>query len=141
MCPPDSKIKYSVLYVYFCSCVIILCYFTGIFYADVRQISMLFIDNKDSVYIYICIKHRLLLLCTSILTHKITGRQRVCTEHTSKLELAVRRLLMQRSGGMGVNRARSCVKPKFNLFTVPGCKISKLKGAWTFPQTAYFSVL
>ena len=51
--PPDSKIKYSVLYVYFCSCVIILCYFTGIFYADVRQISMLFIDNKDSVYIYI----------------------------------------------------------------------------------------
>ena len=50
MCPPDSKIKYSVLYVYFCSCVIILCYFTGIFYAVVRQISMLFIDNKDSVF-------------------------------------------------------------------------------------------
>ena len=25
-------------------------YFTGIFYADVRQISMLFIDNKDSVF-------------------------------------------------------------------------------------------
>ena len=25
-------------------------YFTGIFYAVVRQISMLFIDNKDSVF-------------------------------------------------------------------------------------------
>ena len=30
-----------------------VCYFTGIFYAVERQISMLFIDNKDSVYIYI----------------------------------------------------------------------------------------
>ena len=28
-----------------------VCYFTGIFYAVERQISMLFIDNKDSVYI------------------------------------------------------------------------------------------
>ena len=27
-----------------------LCYFTGIFYAAVRQISMLFIDNTDSVF-------------------------------------------------------------------------------------------
>ena len=27
-----------------------MCYFTGIFYAVVRQISMLFIDNKDSVF-------------------------------------------------------------------------------------------
>ena len=26
-----------------------MCYFAGIFYAVVRQISMLFIDNKDSV--------------------------------------------------------------------------------------------
>ena len=26
-----------------------VCYFTGIFYAVVKQISMLFIDNKDSV--------------------------------------------------------------------------------------------
>ena len=24
-CPPDSKIKYSVFYVYLCSCIIILC--------------------------------------------------------------------------------------------------------------------
>ena len=31
------------------------CYFTGIFYAVVRQISMLFIDNKDSVF---CIQAR-----------------------------------------------------------------------------------
>ena len=29
---------------------IILCYFTGIFYAVVRHISMLSIDNKDSVF-------------------------------------------------------------------------------------------
>ena len=27
-----------------------VCCFTGIFYAAVRQISMLFIDNKDSVF-------------------------------------------------------------------------------------------
>ena len=27
-----------------------VCYFTGTFYAVVRQISMLFIDNKDSVF-------------------------------------------------------------------------------------------
>ena len=27
-----------------------LCYFTGIFYAVVRQICMLFIDNRDSVF-------------------------------------------------------------------------------------------
>ena len=48
MSPPDSKIKYSVFYVYLSSC-IILCYFTGIFYAVVRQFSMLFIDYKDYV--------------------------------------------------------------------------------------------
>ena len=49
-CPPDSKIKYFVFYVYLCSCIIILCYFTCIFYAVIRQISMLFTDNKDSVF-------------------------------------------------------------------------------------------
>ena len=27
-----------------------VCYFTGIFHAVVRQISMLFTDNKDSVF-------------------------------------------------------------------------------------------
>ena len=30
-----------------------VCYFTGILYAVVRQISKLFIDNKDSVFIII----------------------------------------------------------------------------------------
>ena len=40
----------SVFYVYLCSC-IILCSFSSIFYAVVKQISMLFnIDNKDSVF-------------------------------------------------------------------------------------------
>ena len=29
---------------------VLYCYFTGIFYAVIRQISMLFIDNKDSVF-------------------------------------------------------------------------------------------
>ena len=38
-----------VFCVYLCSCIIILCYFTCIFYAVVRQISMLFVDNKDFV--------------------------------------------------------------------------------------------
>ena len=47
-----SKIKYSVFY---SICVLMLmhytvCYFTGISYAVVRQISMLFIDNKDYVF-------------------------------------------------------------------------------------------
>ena len=58
MCPPDSKIKYSVFYVYLCSCIIILCVIVlCIFYAIVRQISMLFIDNKDSVFCYLhCIQ-------------------------------------------------------------------------------------
>ena len=55
VCPPDSKIKYSVFYVYLCSC-IILCYFTGIFYVVVRQMSMLFIDNKDSVLVCSAVK-------------------------------------------------------------------------------------
>ena len=50
LCPPDSKIKYSVFYVYLCFMYYTVCYFTGIFYAVVRQISMLFIDNKDSVH-------------------------------------------------------------------------------------------
>ena len=50
MCPPDSKIKYSVFYVCLCSRIIILCVILLVFYAVVRQISMLFIDNKDSVF-------------------------------------------------------------------------------------------
>ena len=37
-----------------------LCYFTGIFYAAVRQISMLFIDNKDSVF---CILYSVMCNC------------------------------------------------------------------------------
>ena len=31
-----------------------VCYFTGIFYAVVWQISMLFIDNRDSVFCILC---------------------------------------------------------------------------------------
>ena len=47
MCPPDSKIKYPVFYVYFMFMYYYpVCYFTCIFYAVERQISMLFIDNK-----------------------------------------------------------------------------------------------
>ena len=43
VCPPDSNIKYTVFY---SKCVLTfmyytVCYFTGIFYAVVRQISML----------------------------------------------------------------------------------------------------
>ena len=45
----QSKIKYSVFYEYLCSCLILCVIFTGIFYAVVRQISMLVIDNKHSV--------------------------------------------------------------------------------------------
>ena len=50
VCPTDSNI-YSVFYIYMCNYVHVLyCYFTGIFCAVVRQISMLFIDNKNSMY-------------------------------------------------------------------------------------------
>ena len=45
------------MYVYLCSCTI-LCYFTGIFYAVVRQISTLFIDNKDSVFCIVSVSGR-----------------------------------------------------------------------------------
>ena len=48
----DSKIKYTEFYNI---CVLMfmhytVCYFTGIFYAVVRQISMLVINNEDSVF-------------------------------------------------------------------------------------------
>ena len=58
VCPPDSKISTLCFTIdaYLCSC-IILCYFTGIFYAVIRQITVLFTDNKDSVF---CI-HQLLI--------------------------------------------------------------------------------
>ena len=36
-----------------------VCYFTCIFYAVVRQMSMLFIDNKDSVF---CILNLIILI-------------------------------------------------------------------------------
>ena len=52
VCLTDSKINSSVFYKI---CVLMfmyytLCYFTGLFYAVVRQISMLSIDNNDSVF-------------------------------------------------------------------------------------------
>ena len=51
VCTPDSKIKYSVFYVYlFMFMYYTVCYFTGIFKAVVRQISILFTDNKDSLF-------------------------------------------------------------------------------------------
>ena len=49
VCPPDSKIRYSVLCVLMFVYYYTVSYFIGIFYAVVRQISMLLIDNKDSV--------------------------------------------------------------------------------------------
>ena len=40
-----------ILYLCYVLCIIsTVCYLTGIFYAVVRQISMLFIDNKISVF-------------------------------------------------------------------------------------------
>ena len=47
-----SNAKYSVFYAMWAlmSMDYTVCYFTGIFYAVVRQISMLFIDSKDSVF-------------------------------------------------------------------------------------------
>ena len=50
VCVP-SRLKYKVLCVLQYIWVnVIYCHFTGIFYAVVRQISLLFIDNKDSVF-------------------------------------------------------------------------------------------
>ena len=50
VCPPDSKIKYTVFCVYLCSCILLCIILLVILHAVVRQISMLFIDNKDSVF-------------------------------------------------------------------------------------------
>ena len=50
MCPSDSKIKYSVFFVYLCSCIILCVILLVSVCLSVRQISMLFIDNKDSVF-------------------------------------------------------------------------------------------
>ena len=52
MCVPHRLKEYSVFYNI---CVLmfmyyIVCYFTGLFCAVARQNSMLFIDNKDSVF-------------------------------------------------------------------------------------------
>ena len=49
MCPPDSM-RLCVLCVLMFMHYYTVCYFTCTFYAVVRQISMLFIDNKDSVF-------------------------------------------------------------------------------------------
>ena len=52
--PPDSKTKNSMFYnILLCVLVFMyynVCYFTSILYAVVRLISMLSIDNKDSVF-------------------------------------------------------------------------------------------
>ena len=50
VCPPASKIKYSVFYVYLCSCIILCDILLLSFMQSLRQISMFFIDNKDSVF-------------------------------------------------------------------------------------------
>ena len=42
------------LLLYFCIMYYTVCYLTGIFHAVVRQISMLIIDSKDSVFLYFC---------------------------------------------------------------------------------------
>ena len=44
--PPTVSVH---IFFYTCLC-IILCYFTGLFYVVISQISMLFIDNKNSVF-------------------------------------------------------------------------------------------
>ena len=46
----------SFIILYLCIMCYTVCYLTGIFYAVVRQISMLFIDNKISVFCIITAK-------------------------------------------------------------------------------------
>ena len=50
VCAVQTQIKFSVFHsIYILMFMyLIVCYFTGLFYAVIRQISMLFIDNKDS---------------------------------------------------------------------------------------------
>ena len=50
VCPPDFKDKVLCISCVFMFMYYTVCYFTGIFYAVVRQILMLFIDNKDSAF-------------------------------------------------------------------------------------------
>ena len=53
--------SYVLMFMYYT-----VCYFTGLFYAVVRQISMLFIDNKDSVLFNFLILHSQLICMTGI---------------------------------------------------------------------------
>ena len=60
VCALQTKIKYS----FFFLCVLMFmyyytaCYFTCIFYAVARQISVLFIDSKDSAFCILCLQAR-----------------------------------------------------------------------------------
>ena len=74
---PDSKLKYSVFYnmyvlmfshVLYC----VLGYFTGIFYAVVRHMSMLFIDNTDSVFC-VCVRAPVSVFEAGIQRHDVAG--------------------------------------------------------------------
>ena len=47
-----------------------VCYFTGIFYAVKRQISMLFIENEDSVF----------YILYSVTLHHVTGPPVMCLQ-------------------------------------------------------------
>ena len=70
----QSYLKHSVFYnicvlmfMYYC-----VCYFTGIFYAVIRHISMLLVDNKDSVFSRsivhsVCLSQHVLLIFLSSL--------------------------------------------------------------------------
>ena len=53
------------LILYLCIMYYTVCYLTGIFYAVVRQISMLFIDNKISVFFIRCSQCHNSLSCTN----------------------------------------------------------------------------
>ena len=93
-------------------------YFTGMFYAVVRQISILFTGNKDSVF------------CQN--TQKESGWRCSCGCCAST-----------GSGDPNFSQGTVRLKRTFNPFTVPASQMSGLKSAHatTVLQTIYFPVL
>ena len=60
VCPPDSKIKYSVFYVYSCSCIIILLFYLYLLCSRKANFYVIrtIIGNKDYVSVSVIYEHK-----------------------------------------------------------------------------------
>ena len=114
MCPPDSKIKYSLFYVCLWSCIIILCYFTCIFYAVVRQNSMLFMDNKDSVF---CKSKKNERFCLAESLPEETTATATTTTITVMMESSYRAHIFNKTMSQDASMHHSCARERTHTHT------------------------